>query len=63
MSNSKLIHQHSDDGNMIISIAAIQAIRVSKDKYLAEVLLVDGNWIRTNVLYDDLISIFKDLHP
>lgn len=62
MSNSKLIHQHSDDGNMIISIAAIQAIRVSKDKFNAEVLLVDGSWIRTNVLYDDLISIFKDPH-
>ncbi|MUV03309.1 hypothetical protein GN157_06260 [Flavobacterium rakeshii] len=41
------IQQHSDDGKIKIRVSTITAYRLSNDGVNAEVLLSDGNWIRT----------------
>jgi len=53
---SNILRQHSDDGDILIPLKAIQAARTSKDGHNAEVLLADGTWVRTTILYEDLKS-------
>lgn len=51
MSDIDFIKQHSDDGEMVIKLSSVQAIRLSEDGYNADILLSDGNWVRTNQVF------------
>jgi len=60
MSDFNFVSTYQQEEDYLINLNQVRAIRLSPDKFHAEVQVLDGSWVKISKFYDDIKDLVLD---